>query len=550
MKRTPPACRQLVMIVALLTSMVRWTDAQDAGLIGHWPLTHDARDAAGHGLHLDQMDVEFLETDGIQSARFNGRTSLMRLETALELGTGEFSIALWSHTDGELNDTLGDLISQYDSDRRRGFHLSLVNAAGVTSSQSNYRNVHFGIDAGDEPGEWTDHGRLGDAILIFCLAVHDGQLFAGTCEAGVDAAGRVFRFDGESWYDCSAPDQCNSVCSMAVFDGQLYIGTGKYRLRGSSLTESENPHLGGNVYRYVTDGEWKHCGGVPDAEAVNGMAVYKGNLYAGSMYAPAGFYRYDGGTDWSDCGTPGGKRVEALGVYNGHLYATGYDEGHVYRFDGESWSDTGQVGEANQTYGFAVYGGELYVSEWPNARVYRLDGTDWILAGRLGAELETMPLFVYNGNMYAGTLPTAEVYRFDGGQDWSRIARLDHTPDVRYRRVWSMSQYRGRLFAGTLPSGHVHSIEIGRNATHDLPLTPGWRHITAVKDSSELRLYIDGQHVATSTAFSADNYNLNTDAPLTIGFGANDHFNGSLKELRIYDRALSSNEVASFTNNN
>lgn len=545
MKRALPECCRVVILAALLI-VARTVCGQDASLVGHWRLMDDARDASGNGRHLEATDVEFQETDGFASARFNGRTSLMRLtEDSPQLGTGEFSVSLWVHTEAELDDTLGDLVSQYDARERRGFHLSLLNAAGVTSSQANYRNVHFGIDAGTEPGEWTDHGRLGNAVLIFCMAVHDGELFAGTCEAGADEAGRVFRFDGESWSDCGAPDECNAVCSMAEFDGQLYIGTGKYRLRGSSLTESENPHLGGNVFRYVADGEWAPCGRVPEAEAVNGMAVYRGRLYAGSMYAPAGFYRYDGDSNWIDCGTPGGKRVEALGVYNGNLYATGYDEGHVYRYNGEAWDDLGLVGEANQTYGFAVHGGELYVSEWPHARVYRLDGEEWTLSGRLGEELETMPLLVYNGKMYAGTLPTAEVYRFDGGETWTRIARLDRTPDVRYRRVWSMAQYRGRLFAGTLPSGHVHSIEIGRNVTYDHVLAPGWRHIAAVKESSRLRLYIDGRLVSTSTQFDAGDYNPSTAAPLTIGFGANDHFNGSLRDLRIYARALLPAEVTS-----
>lgn len=524
---------------------------QESGLVAHWPLTDNVRDASGRGRRLEATDVEFRETDGFRSARFNGRSSLLRLtEDAPQFGTDGFSISLWAHTDAELDDTPGDLVSRYDSRQRRGFHLSLLSAAGVTSSQANYRNVHFSIDAGSEPGQWADHGRLGNAVLIFCMAVHDGQLFAGTCEAGLDEVGRVFRYDGASWTDCGAPDVCNAVCSMAEFNGELYIGTGKYRLRGSSLAESENPRLGGNVFRYVADDDWEHCGRVPEAEAVNGMAVYRGELYAGSMYAPAGFYRYDGGKNWIDCGTPGGKRVEALGVYNGRLYATGYDEGHVYRFDGDVWSDLGQVGEANQTYGFAVHGGELYVSEWPHARVYRLEEDRWVFSGRLGEELETMPLFVYNGKMYAGTLPTAEVYRFDGGENWTRIARLDHTPDVRYRRVWSMAEYRGRLFAGTLPSGHVHSIEIGRNVTSNRPLAPGWRHIAAVRDTSELRLYIDGDLVATSAQFEPDAYNLSTAAPLTIGFGANDHFNGSLRELRIFDRALSAGEITSLATDN
>ena len=60
---------------------------------------------------------------------------------------------------------------------------------------------------------------------------------------------------------------------------------------------------------------------------------------------------------------------------------------------------------------------------------------------------------VYNGKLYAGTLPLGEVYRYDGDQKWTLTGQLDTTPNVKYRRVWSMAVCQGKLFAGTLPSG-------------------------------------------------------------------------------------------------
>jgi hypothetical protein len=392
-------------------------------------------------------------------------------------------------------------------------------------------------------------------------------LFAGTCVPEKDKAGRVFRYDGNDWVDCGAPDRANAVCSMAVHDGQLYVGTGKYRLRGSALSESENPHLGGGVFRYDGDRAWIDCGCLPDVESINGMVVYGGKLYATSMYRPAGFFQYEGGTTWTALETPDGRRTEALGVYNGEIYASGYDEGAVYRYDGQRWTDLGVLDGATQTYGFAVHTGRLFVSEWPNARVYRLadEGHDsvksgsvnWELAGRLGEESETMPLVVYNGKMYAGTLPSAEVYRYDSDTEWANVAQLDFTPDVRYRRVWSMAVYRGRLFAGTLPSGHVHSVEIGRNVTCDHALEPGWRHIAAVKDRTRLQLYIDGQLVGSSTELPGSDYNLDNGdltngdltntQPLRVGFGPNDYFNGRLRDMRIYRGALSAADMAALS---
>lgn len=546
---TTPALSFCFAIISLSTV---WADPP--GVLGHWKLAGDPQDyspQANHG-QPHGVDLQAAGRDGqaATAAAFDGRQSHIAVphSPSLQLGKQEFTIAVHVHTEEDLDDALGDLLSKYDPHSRRGFNFGILNNAGVTSSQANYRHVHFGIDNGSAVGPWTDHGRLGNAVMIFSMAVYQGQLFAGTCETGEEQAGRVFRFDGQTWTDCGRPDQCNAVSSLAVYQGKLYAAVSKYRLAGSSLSESENPHLGGKIYRYEGDGQWLHCGTLPDTEAINGMVVYRGQLYAGSLYAPAGFYRYDGGEQWTSCGTPDGKRVESLTVFNGDIFASGYDEGAVYRFDGQQWTQQGIVEGATQTYGFATHRGQLYVSEWPNASVYRWGGDkQWLFAGRLGDELETMPLMVYNGKMYGGTLPLAEVYRFDDPQ-WAQVGRLDLTPDVRYRRTWTMAIFQGRLFAGTLPSGHVHSVEIGRNVSYDRALPSGWVHLAAVRDTNQLRLYVDGKLVASSALFdsaeaSSDEYDISNDHPLQIGAGAGDYFNGKMRDLRLYPRALTTQEI-------
>jgi hypothetical protein len=231
-------------------------------------------------------------------------------------------------------------------------------------------------------------------------------------------------------------------------------------------------------------------------------------------------------------------------VFNGGLFATSYDEGSVFRFDGQKWEPAGVIPEATQTYGFAVYRGSLYVSEWPKARVFRYaGGTKWDDVGKLGQELEAMPLLVYNGKMYGGTLPLAEVYRYDGDMNWARIGRVDETPDVKYRRAWSMAVFQGRLFVGTLPSGHVLSIEAGRNATWDRELPAGWHHVAAVRGKDRLQLYVDGKLVSESATFDAAKYDLTNRQPLQIGLGAQDYFCGDLADVRLYRGALSAEKV-------
>jgi hypothetical protein len=522
-------------------------------LAGYWPLAGDARDHSAHDQHATIRGPVDLTAAGpddrpATAAAFNGRDAFLEIPASQDIAvaSGDFSISTWVLCDDTGDDVPGDLLSQYDPARRRGFHLTLKTSAGVTTNQANYRHLQFGID-NDRPAPWTDCGRPGSTILAFALAAHDGSLYAGTCEPGAKDSGRVYRYGGEQkWIDCGSPTPANSITALAVHDGALYAASGQYRLGGSALEESKNANTGGRVYRFAGGTEWVDCGQLPGVEAIGGLAVFRGRLYASSLYRPAGFFRYDGGTKWTDCGTPG-KRVEALGVYNGFLYATSYDEGHVFRYDGTSWTDCGQLGEAQantQTYSFAVHAGRLFVGTWRTGRVYRFEDVNrWTDAGRLGEELEVMGMLVHNGRLIAGTLPLAEVYQYAGGTDWRQMARLDHTPDVTYRRAWTMAELGSRVFVSTLPSGHVYSYQAGQTASWNTSFPSGWRHLAAVKHKGHLRLYVDGRQVGESESFDAAGYDLTSDAPLRIGLGSSDYFAGRLSQVRLYRRALNPAEV-------
>jgi hypothetical protein len=236
----------------------------------------------------------------------------------------------------------------------------------------------------------------------------------------------------------------------------------------------------------------------------------------------------------------------SLAVFNGGLYSTGNGSAGVWRYEGgTNWSDCGKQGQETQTYSVAIHAGNMYAGTWPGGSVFRYDGGNtWTSCGRLGQEKEVMAMVVYNGKLYGGTLPLAEVYRYDGAATWTRTGQLDTTPGVPYRRAWTMAVYQGQLFAGTLPSGRVHSLEAGKNVTYDRELAPGWRHLAAVKAGNKLMLYVDGKLAATSSAFNPADYDISNVAPLQIGFGAHDYFNGSMRDLRMYNRALTDLEIS------
>ena len=540
------------MRFVLLAVLLSWTIPAfaDDGLVAHWPLRGDLNDRGPHGLHARSHGGE-LQSSDTEGTRFDGHDDWLELPThdALRLGTKDFTTSLWVHTEKDLDDVPGDLLSQFDPVRRRGFQLS-VKSHAVTACQANTRTLHFGIDNNRIEPSWTDHGQVGQSIFVKALAVFDGQLFAGTCETGKDRSGHVYRFDGGTrWVDCGSPAPCNSVSAFAVFEGKLYAGVSKYRLAGSALSESENLHLGGRVFRYDGETRWTDCGQLPGTEGIGGVAVFRSKLYAGSLYKPAGFFRYEGDKKWTTLPLPNGKRVEAMCVHNGELFASSYDEAHIYRYDGETWTDCGQVGEmANtQTYSFAVHNGRMYVGTWRTGKVFRYDGDNrWTDCGQLGEELEVMGMLVHNGSLFAGSLPLAEVFRYrtDADPRWDSIGRVDLTPNVMYRRAWTMAEFQGRLFVGTLPSGRVLSIAAGANVTDDRTLSPGWHHIAAQRSGRELKLFLDGRLAATSPVFDSSQYDLSSTAPLRIGIGPTDYFSGRLRDLRIYDRAVSIDEIS------
>ncbi len=570
MVRLSPALvpRDMIMTVRLCLAVVfglllvpAHSLAADDGPIAHWKLAEDGRDSSGNGNHAINHGVRFGDD---RTAQFNGIDAWLEVPSSksLKLGAGDFSVAAWIHTPSELDDVLGDVMTCYDPATRTGFTISLMNYAGVTSAQSNWRNVLFGIDAGHVESAWTDRGRPGQNRYVKSLVVFDGNLYAATWEPGAGARGHVYRYKGGTrWVDCGSPDKANAITGMAVYKGRLYAGSETYSGGGSSLPLSPNTSHGGSVFRYEGGTRWSDCGKIADVRSVSGLAVFKGKLYAGTGTSSAwrneangggfedkprtrGMYRYDGDGRWTSCGCPG-LRVVHLSVHNGHLYGLSYDGGGFFRYEGGTkWTRLGPVTDTTQIYGTAIYEGSLFAGTWPTGSVFRYAGPQkWVHAGRLGMEKEVMGMAVYNGKLYAGTLPFADVYRYDGGSKWTTTGRLDNTPDVRYRRAWSMAVFEGKLFCGVLPSGHVLSLEAGKSVTYDRALSSGWHHLAAIRKGNRLRLSIDGKRVAESSRFDPAAFNLSTEGPLKIGLGQHDFFNGEMKDVRIYRRALSRSEI-------
>jgi len=562
--------RLVVLISWMMAFVAGSAPGADAGLVGYWKLAGDCLDHSGNGRHGTNHEVD------LQTGGFNGRTSFIEVASApaLAFDKADFSIAAWVHTEQELTDALGDLVTKFDQGQRKGFNLTINTGNPGYNSQSNVRHLFFGIDSGTT-GQWTDCGRPGgkthnsDALTVF-----EGALYAGTTD-GPDEAdwAHVYRYQGgEAWQDCGrlGDGRTRGVYAMIVHDGALYAAT--------SASHGPQPATMsfGRVYRYRGELEWEDIGQPGENYRLNSLASYGGRLYAAGFNigpAPGHCYVYAGNRQWKECGEFAGW-PHTLAVHDGRLFAA-YPKGEVYAYDGSAWENLGNphgsTKECNQIHALGVFRGELYAGSWPKGKVAVRKGGEWVDLGRLGDATEVVGLTVYNGSLYAGTIPRAEVFRFDGPERWTSIRRLFDPPGFEpvpvgaggagvadWSRASSLGVFQGKLFVSTatcyrtslsspLPDemrGKVYSFAAGAGVSSDRDLGAGWKHVAAVRAGRTLKLHVDGRLAATSD-IAAESLDVSTDTPLLIGLGPQSHFRGKLRDVRLYNRALAEDEIQS-----
>ncbi len=552
-------------------------DSLQRGLVGHWKLVGDCRDHSGHGLHGVNHGVE------LQESAFNGRDAYIEIPAspALRLGTGDFTLSAKIWTAEQLDDIAGDVFELYDPAQRRGFTLSISSSAGGYQSQGTDRHVVFGIDQARD-GEWRDCGRPSRTsnYVSNSLTVFRGELYAGITDAQ-DPADRshVFRYAGEQqWIDCGrvGDGRTTGVGPLIVHQGELYAVTWTY----DWTRVVEGDYDPGRVYRYLGGTKWEDCGQPSDSRTLNCVASYRGRLYVGGGPNTWGVFTHDEQWQWQPSqvfAKTGPRRCfpHAMSRFNGKLYVA-YPA--VFAFDGAAWSYVGVPAapvDTLQTHSLEIYQGQLLAGTWPEGKVARYEGGEqWSELGRVGVDgTEVNALVVYNGKLYGGSIPRAEVCRYDGTPEWTSLKRF-YSPEGwhpeppsqvggrptteqvnAWSRVTSLTIHGGRLFAsiGSCTSsvqdapadvrGRVFSMEAGKCVSYDDDLGPGWKHLVAAREQGRLKLYVDGRLVAESAAFAAEEYDLSTERPLRIGFGQTDYFDGKIRDVRLYHRGLTTEEL-------
>jgi hypothetical protein len=543
--------------------------------IARWPLQADANDVAGNN-HGMAHNVEFGAGPGaaLGAASFNGRDSVIEVPDteAVQLGSQDFTIAVRIQCAMPMRGVFGDVLAKFDPICRCGLNLQVAGSSAGYSFMSDARHVHFGIDDG-YVGAWEDCGKPWPSnSLVTSLVAMDNELYAGIADAKdpMDAA-RVFRWaGGTEWEDCgrlgSDPNHL-SVMSMIVHDGKLYAGTGVWDWHRASGEDFE-PGLS-RVFVYEGGQEWRDLGPVGNSVRVLTMASLNGELYAGLDRVGGGHcFKYDG-TEWIDCGAPDGDNFENLAAVNGILY--GATHRNYYRYDGDqSWTCLAREPHGiEQTHALQTVQGQLWSGTWPQGYVLRYQDGDWVNTGRLGlpeaghpAINEINNLIVYNGKLYAGVIPKAQVWRYESDGHWTLMNSLASRPEhdvedwASWCRVPTLAAFQGRLFAATGSCisravdvdpdntlGRVYAIELGQAVSCDRDIGGEWTHLAAVRRGKELRLYVNGEEVAASHAPAGHTFDLANPQPLTIGYGAQGYFAGRMADLRLYDCALTEEDI-------
>jgi hypothetical protein len=476
------------------------------------------------------------------------------------------------HTEHELDDVIGDIVTKFDESRRKGFNLTVNASNPGYNGPSNVRNLFFGLDSGTA-AEWTDCGRPNEKTHISdALTVFKGDLYAGTTD-GPDEAdwAHVYRYKGgQQWEDLGrlGSGRTRGVYAIIVHDGDLYACT-------SASHGEQPPGMDfGHVYRYLGGRKWEDIGCPGDFLRIHGIASYRGKLYITvfNIGGPGGHvYSYEGDSKWHDCGKFDGN-PHALTVHDGRLY-TAYPHGEVFAYDGKTWTELGNpfgsTQVCNQIHSLGVHNGELHIGSWPMGKVAVWRDEKWVDLGRLGDATELVSLSVYNGSFYAGSIPRAEVFRFDGPGQWTSMRRLFDPPAFEpipvgqggkgvedWTRSSGMAVYQGKLFVSTATCyrtmmaeprpdeirGKVFSMATGAGVSLDDDMGPGWTHVAAVRAGGKLRLHIDGKIVAAAET-DVRQLDVSSAAPLRIGFGPQSHFRGKIREVRLYNRALGDDEI-------
>lgn len=183
------------------------------------------------------------------------------------------------------------------------------------------------------------------------------------------------------------------------------------------------------------------------------LAYFNEKLYASSSDNQR-IYRWDGGTSWTDVSGSLGSYITALVVVGSALYVS-LQSGHVYKYDGVSFSDIGIPIGGEWPISLCGHADDLYAGT-NNAKVARYDGsgTSWTSLGDTGLRGSSWWVYAlcsWNGQLFAGGMNTnvsiGNVRCWNGGTSWSKAGGVGGA-NADLTRVQVLYVFNDLLYAG------------------------------------------------------------------------------------------------------
>jgi len=553
------------------------------GLVGYWKFdesatTSGAIDSSGNG-NTGTFYSHASTTGGKfgNGGSFDGNGDYIEVDDSASLSVdSQITISSWFNPDETLSGTADYFQSLIDSG---AYSLYFDKTDG---------KIKFTLDS-DTAETWSEVGTGAGLSTVYALTVYNGELYVGGSFTNppFDAdADRIAKWDGANWSEVGTGAGLNgTVYTMTVYNGELYVGGAFYNPPFDTDADYIAKWNGAN---------WSEVGsGAGLNNSVYALAVYNDELYIGGFFydppfdTDADYIAKWNGTSWSEVGTGAGLDlfVYTMTVYNGELYVGGLfsnppfdtDADYIAKWNGTSWSEVGTgAGLSAGVLSLAVYNGELYVGgDFTNPpfdadadRIAKWNGTNWSEVGTgAGLSGQVRSFLVYNGELYVGGAFTNPPFDTDAdyiakwnGTSWSEVG----TGAGLSGSVYALTVYNSELYVGgafTNPPFDADADRIAKfSSGDDLELdstTLGWTnntwyHISGTYDGVTARLYINGQEensVNSSIAINNSSQNVyigKSHGSRSTSFGSGtgeETVNGRLDETRIYNRALSPDEV-------
>jgi hypothetical protein len=178
-----------------------------------------------------------------------------------------------------------------------------------------------------------------------------------------------------------------------------------------------------------------------------------------------------------------------------------------------------------------------------NGNTGTISGATWVSQGKYGAALNfdgTNDLVVIPGsaslNVSSAMTLAAWIYPTANQSGWRTV--LQREVDAYFLNASSNAGARRPAGGGTFNGVAVH---VGGPTASPVN---AWTHLALTYDGTFLRLYVNGNQVATKAATGSIETN---SSPLRIGGNVpyGEFFKGRVDEIRIYDRALGQAEIQS-----